>query len=275
MEKPGFEHEMELTPETIKTTYQGSGKLNGKVALITGGDSGIGRAVAVHFAREGAKVVISYLNEHEDAKKTKVLVEKEGTACTLLPGNLRDNAYCQELIDKTIKEYGGLDILVNNAATQTVRSSIKEIKYDDLKKTFDLNIISMIFLTKLAVPHLSDNARIINTTSVTSYKGHELLLDYSSTNGAITSFTRALSAQLAEQGILVNAVAPGPILTPLIPATMGEHIDNLKEFGKSTPLGRHGQPSEVAPAYVFLASADSTYITGQVIHINGGVVVGG
>lgn len=271
MERPGIQAEMERTPETVKSTYKGSEKLKGKVALITGGDSGIGRSVAVHFAKEGADVVIAYLNEDIDAKETQKLVEAEGQQCVLLSGDLMDNEYCKQLVEKTIHKMGKIDILVNNAATQYPSQQVEEITFDQLKETFDLNIISMIYLTKLVVPHLKEGARIINTTSVTSYKGHEMMVDYSATKGAITSFTRALSAQLAEKNILVNAVAPGPIITPLIPATMGD----VKNFGEDTPLGRPGQPSEIGPAYVFLASEDATYMTGQILHINGGTVVGG
>ncbi|GAA4115275.1 SDR family oxidoreductase [Aquimarina addita] len=271
MERPGIQEKMERTPETIKETYKGSDKLKGKKALITGGDSGIGRAVAVHFAREGADVVIAYLNEDVDAKKTKELVEAEGQNCILIKGDLVDNDYCERLIDQTIEALGSIDILVNNAATQYPNKDLQDITFSEMQQTFDLNIVSMIYLTKLAMKHLKEGARIINTTSVTAYKGHEMMVDYSATKGAIASFTRALSAQLAEKNILVNAVAPGPILTPLIPATMGD----VKDFGEDTPLGRPGHPSEIAPAYVFLASEDSTYISGQVIHINGGTVVGG
>ncbi|UZO80094.1 glucose 1-dehydrogenase [Aquimarina sp. ERC-38] len=271
MERPGLQAEMEQQPETIKDSYKGSGKLEGKTALITGGDSGIGRAVAVHFAREGANVAIAYLNEEQDAQKTKELVEKEGGKCVTFSGNLTDKEVCQHLIDQTMSEFGQLDILINNAATQYPNKDITNIDYDELKETFDLNIVSMIYLTKLALEHMKEGSRIINTTSVTGYKGHEMMVDYSSTKGAITSFTRALSAQLAEKKILVNGVAPGPIMTPLIPATMGA----IEDFGKQVPLGRPGQPSELAPAYVYLASEDSTYVTGQIIHVNGGTVVGG
>lgn len=271
MERPGSQAEMEKQPETIKKTYKGSDKLKGKTALITGGDSGIGRAIAVHFAREGANVAIAYLNEDKDAQKTKELVENEGSKCLTIPGNLIDKKVCKDLIERTVSQFGNLDILVNNAATQYPNKSITEIDYDELKETFDLNIVSMIYLTKLALKHMQEGARIINTTSVTGYKGHEMMVDYSATKGAITSFTRALSAQLASKKILVNGVAPGPILTPLIPATMGA----VEDFGENVPLGRPGQPSELAPAYVYLASEDSTYVTGQIIHVNGGTVVGG
>ena len=271
MERPGFQHKMKEKPETIKESYKGSGKLKGKTALITGGDSGIGRAVAVHFAREGANVVFGYLSEHKDAEKTKELVEKEGQKCEFLAGNLIEKQACKELADFAFSKFGKVDILVNNAATQYVHEEIGDMKFEQIKETFDLNIVSMIYLTKLIAPKMEKGCRIINTSSITGYQGHEVLLDYSATKGAIASFTRALSGQLAEKGILVNGVAPGPILTPYIPATMGD----VEDFGSTTPLGRCGQPSEVAPAYVFLASEDATYITGQMIHINGGVVIGG
>lgn len=271
IERPGIQKHMDLQPEIIKDGYTGSGKLRGKNVLITGGDSGIGKSVAVHFAREGANIAISYLNENEDAEDTKMLVEKEGSSCYISRGDLQIYAYCDRLVDEVVSELGGIDILVNNAATQFVEDKIEDISTEHLETTFRTNIMSMIYLTKKVMPHLTNGARVINTTSVTSYKGHEKLLDYSSTKGAITSFTRALAAQLAPKNILVNAVAPGPIWTPLIPATM----DDIENFGEDTPLGRCGQPSEVAPAYVYLASEDSTYVTGQIIHINGGVVVGG
>lgn len=269
--RPGLEANMEIKPEVIKESYKGSDKLKGKVALITGGDSGIGRAVAVHFAREGANVAITYLKEHEDAEHTKKLVEDEGTKCHLFVGDLKDFNFCGNLVEDVINEFGKMDILVNNAATQYVEQDFSEITVEHLKETFDTNILAMIYLTQKVFPHLKSGSRIINTTSITGYQGHENLIDYSSTKGAITSFTRALSAQLASKNILVNGVAPGPIWTPLIPATM----DDISNFGESTPLGRCGQPSEVAPAYVYLASEDSTYMTGQILHINGGTVVGG
>jgi len=271
MERPGIQAKMEEKPETIKKTYKGSNKLDGKIALITGGDSGIGRAIAVHYAREGATVFINYLNEEIDAEKTKELVQAEGQKCYLMAGDLMNNQFCEDLIESVINKCGRIDILVNNAAMQFPKKSISKLSLDNIKDTFNLNIVSMIYLTKLALNHLEKGARIINTSSVLGYKGHEMLVDYSATKGAIASFTRALSAQLASKGILVNGVAPGPILTPAIPATMGD----VENFGEETPLERCGQPSEVAPAYVFLASADATYITGQMIHVNGGVIVNG
>ncbi|WP_158977950.1 SDR family oxidoreductase [Cellulophaga sp. L1A9] len=269
--RPGLEALMNEKPEIIKASYKGSGKLEGKVALITGGDSGIGRAIAVHFAKEGAAIAIAYLNERKDAEETVKMVEKEGRNCIKIGGDLKDYSYCQSLIETVIKTYGKIDILVNNAATQYVEEDFSNISVAHLEKTFKTNILSMIYLTQQAYQYMEKGARIINTTSITGYKGHDELIDYASTKGAITSFTRSLSAQLAPKGILVNGVAPGPIWTPLIPATMTD----IGDFGKNTPLGRCGQPSEVAPAYVYLAAEDSSYMTGQILHINGGIVVGG
>ena len=272
MNKPGQESNMDKKPISIRESYKGSGKLKDKVALITGGDSGIGKAIALHFAREGANIIIAYLSEDEDAQNTMLHVKKEGVSSFLFKGDLVKTSNCKNLIEQVVERFGKIDILVNNAATQTVVEDISEMEIETIRKTFDTNIISMIYLTKLALNHMKSGARIINTTSVTSFQGHEDLLDYASTKGAITSFTRSLSAQLASKNILVNGVAPGPIWTPLIPATMGVEKE---EFGKSTPLGRCGEPAEVAPAYVYLASDDSSYMTGQILHINGGVVVGG
>ncbi len=272
MEKPGAQSQMKPQPISITDDYKGSGKLDGKIALLTGGDSGIGRAIAIHFAREGAHLVINYLSENGDAQKTKELVELEGVECHLMPGDLTANHFCDELVAYTIKTFGRIDILVNNAATQTIEEHISDLSMENVIKTFKTNIISMINLTKKVVTHMGRNSRIINTTSVTSYQGHENLLDYSATKGAITTFTRSLAVQLASKNIIVNGVAPGPIWTPLIPATMGKEKN---EFGTNTPLGRCGEPAEVAPAYVFLASQDASYMTGQILHINGGIVVGG
>lgn len=269
--QPGKEHKMNPEPEIIRKGYKGSGKLKNKIALITGGDSGIGRAVAVHFAREGADVAIVYLEENKDAKKTKKLVEEEGQKCIILRGDIKNKAFCKSLVKNVIDEFGALDILVNNAAVQFPQDGLEDIDDEQLEETFETNILAMFRITRTALSHLNKGSRIINTASVTAYRGSDHLLDYSSTKGAIVSFTRSLSQNLAEKGILVNAVAPGPIWTPLIPAT----FDSVSDFGKDTPLGRVGQPSEVAPAYVFLASEDSTYITGQVIHVNGGEMIGG
>lgn len=271
--QPGTVAEMEPTPQTESPDYRGSGKLQDKVALITGGDSGIGRAVAILFAREGADVAISYLDEQEDAETTRDLVEEEGRKCLLLPGNIEDAEWCAQLVDDTIAEYGRLDILINNAAVQYPQDSLGDISRQQLEKTFRTNVFPMFHVTSRALEHLPDDGAIVNTTSVTAYRGSPRLIDYSATKGAIVSFTRVMSAVLAERGIRVNAVAPGPIWTPLIPASFSE--EEVAEFGQDSPLGRPGQPEEVAPAYVFLASKDSSYISGQVIHPNGGEIVGG
>lgn len=269
---PGKESELHPQPEVIRKGYRGSGKLKGKTALITGGDSGIGRAIAVHYAREGADIAIIYLEEDEDAEKTKEMVQKEGAECLLIQGDLREKKFCRESIQQVIKKFGGLNILVNNAAEQHVRDGFKDVDMEVLERTFQTNILSMMYLTQLALDHLSEGDTIINTTSVVAYQGRKYLIDYGATKGAITGFTRSLNDDLAPKGIRVNAVAPGPIWTPLIPASFdAEHV---AEFGKSTPIGRPGQPSEVAPAYVFLASEDASYISGQVIHVNGGEAVG-
>lgn len=268
---PGKESNMDPQPEYIRDDYRGSDKLKGKVALITGGDSGIGRSVAVHFAREGADVAIVYLSEDADANKTKRLVEEEGRKCMLFRGDLGDRKFAAQCVEKTVAEFGKLNILVNNAAEQHPTDEMEELDLDLMEKTFRTNIFSMFYLTKPALEHLQEGDSIINTTSVTAYRGSGHLLDYSSTKGAITAFTRSLGKNLAERKIRVNGVAPGPIWTPLIPSTM----DNVDEFGEKVPLKRPGQPSEVGPAYVFLASNDGSYMTSQIIHINGGEVVGG
>jgi len=270
--QPGIEKDMKSKPEVIRPNYKGSDKLKGKVALITGGDSGIGRSVAVHFAREGADVAICYVeNEKDDAEETRQLVEKEGRKCLLFPGDLRDKKYCQSIVEDTVKQLGKLNILVNNAAFQNPTDKFEEIDDDQLEHTFDVNILSFFRVTRAALKHLNAGDSIINTTSINSYRGHKELIDYSSTKGAITAFTRSLSGTLAEKNIRVNAVAPGPIWTPLIVATFS--ADRNEKFGQDAPLGRAGQPSECGPAYVFLASEDSSYFTGQVLHPNGGTVV--
>jgi NAD(P)-dependent dehydrogenase (short-subunit alcohol dehydrogenase family) len=261
-------------PDSTRPQHQGSGKLAGKVALITGGDSGIGRAVAVLFAREGADVAIGHLAEEDvDATETVKLVEAEGRRCLTLPGDVGDESFCQQAVERTVRELGRLDVLVNNAAEQHTTASIAEISAEQLERTFRTNIFAMFFLTKAALPHLGEGSAIVNTTSVTAYQGNPSLLDYSSTKGAIVAFTRSLSQQLVGSGIRVNAVAPGPIWTPLIPATMPE--EKVAQFGKDVPMGRPGQPEEVAPCYLFLASDDSSYMAGQVLHPNGGNVVNG
>lgn len=269
--QPGKEYKMDPEPEIIRDSYKGSGKLNGKVALITGGDSGIGRSVAVHFAREGADIAIIYLEEDKDAEATREMVEKEGRQCLILEGDLKQEEFCKTAIDKCVTELGKLNILVNNAAVQFPKNSLKEISSRQLETTFATNIISFFNISREAIQHLEKGDTIINTSSVTAYRGSEHLVDYASTKGAIVGFTRSLAKMLAPDGIRVNGVAPGPIWTPLIPAT----FDDVKDFGQDTPMGRAGQPSEVGPAYVYLASEDSSYVTGQFIHVNGGEVVGG
>lgn len=271
-DQPGDEYKMTPKPEIIRDNYKGSDKLVGKVAFITGGDSGIGRAVAVHFAREGADVAIVYLDENEDARETKRLIEAEGRTCLLIKGDLREEGFCKNAVQQAVDEFGGkLNIVVNNAAEQHEQKELESISSEQLEATFRTNIFAYFYIAQAALPHLQKGDSIINTTSVTSFRGSSHLMDYSATKGAITTFTRSLSQNLAEKGIRVNAVAPGPIWTPLIPAT----LEKVADFGSDTPLGRAGQPSEVAPAYVFLASEDASYITGQIIHVNGGELVAG
>ena len=272
-QQPGSQQQMNPKPNTIPPGYQGSGKLAGRAALITGGDSGIGRAVAVAFAKEGADVAVVYLNEHEDANETRRLVEQAGRKCVLIAGDIGNESFCQEAVKQTLSAFGHLEVLVNNAAEQQPQKSIADISREQLERTFRTNIFAMFFMVKAALPHLKQGARIINTTSVTAYRGSPQLLDYSSTKGAIVAFTRSLSQGLAEQGILVNGVAPGPIWTPLIPSTFPE--EKVESFGSNVPLKRPGQPEEVAPAYVFLASEGASYMTGQVLHPNGGEVING
>jgi NAD(P)-dependent dehydrogenase (short-subunit alcohol dehydrogenase family) len=271
--QPGEEKKMKPRPVFIRKDYRGSGKLEGKVAVITGGDSGIGRAAAVAFAREGADIVIIYLDEHEDAEETRRLIEAEGRRALLIARDVSKESACEKAVKQTVKEFGRIDILVNNAAQQFPKSSIEEITEKQLDRTFRTNIYAMFFLTKAALPHMRKGSSIINTTSVTAYRGSPKLLDYSTTKGAIVSFTRSLAHALVDKGIRVNGVAPGPIWTPLIPATFpGEKVE---KFGSDVPLGRAGQPSEVGPCYVFLASEDASYMTGQVLHPNGGEIVNG
>jgi NAD(P)-dependent dehydrogenase (short-subunit alcohol dehydrogenase family) len=270
-QQPGIEAEMTPKPKSQDSKYRAAGKLEGKVALITGGDSGIGRSVAILYAQEGADVAIVYLNEDQDAEETKRLVEAQGKRCLTIKGDLGEEQFCQQAVQQTVQELGHLDILVNNAAEQHPQESIEKISAEQLERTFRTNIFSMFFLTKAALPHLKEGSSIINTTSVTAYKGNPQLLDYSSTKGAIVAFTRSLSQSLVEKGIRVNGVAPGPIWTPLIPSTFPE--EKVKSFGKQVPMQRAGQPEEVAPSYVFLASDDSSYMSGQILHPNGGEVV--
>lgn len=272
-QQPGRESEMAPKPKTRDLHYRGSGKLDGKVALITGGDSGIGRSVAILFAREGADVAIAYLNEHNDANEAKKLVEIEGRRCILIAGDIGSEQFCQQAVEQTVNQLGHLDILVNNAAEQHPQESIEKITEKQLERTFRTNIFGMFFMTKAALPHLKEGSSIINTTSVTAYHGNPQLLDYSSTKGAIVAFTRSLSQSLVEKGIRVNGVAPGPIWTPLIPATFP--AEDVASFGAQVPMHRAGQPDEVAPSYVFLASSDASYMTGQILHPNGGTIVNG
>ncbi len=271
--QPGIENKMKPKPEFIRKNYKGSDKLKGKTALITGGDSGIGRSAAVHFAREGANIAIVYYDEEKDAQTTKKLIEKEGKSCLLLKGDLKDEKFCKEAVTKTVKNLDGLNILVNNAAVQYPKENFNDITAKQILETFKTNIISFFYITRAALKHLKKGDNIINTTSVTAYRGSEHLIDYSSTKGAIVSFTRSTAAMLAPKGIRVNGIAPGPIWTPLIPSSF--EAEHVAKFGTDVPLGRPGQPSEVGPAYVFLASEDASYITGQIIHINGGEIVGG
>lgn len=260
-----------VLPEIIRENYHGSGKLTGKKALITGGDSGIGQAVAVHFAREGADVAIIYKESDDDAGETKKLVEKEGRTCITIRGDLGEKEFRTGCSRQIEKEWGKLDILVNNAGIHTSKDTLEEISDEQIHETFNTNIISMISLTRNLLPIINEGGRIICTTSVTAYRGSDHLIDYAATKGAILAFMRSLSTNLAERKILVNGVAPGPIWTPLVKET----FDDLSTFGKDTALRRAGQPSEVAPAYVFLASEDASFITGEVIHVNGGDFVGG
>ncbi len=269
--QPGLESVMKPRPKAQDAKLVDSGKLKGKVALITGGDSGIGRAVAIAFAKEGASVAISYLDEHDDAKETQRLVKTHGGKVVLLPGDIGYESHCGEIVDQTVKELGKLDILVNNAAEQHPQESIADIDREQLERTFRTNIFAMFFLTKAAMRHFKAGANIINTASVTAYRGSPMLLDYAATKGAIIAFTRSLSQSLVEKKIRVNAVAPGPIWTPLIPSTFP--ADKVAKFGSDVPMARAGEPEEVANCFVFLASDDASYITGQTLHPNGGELV--
>lgn len=270
---PGHESELEPKPEW-EPRYPGSGRLAGKVALISGADSGIGRAVAALYAREGADVAILYLCEHDDAAETARIVEAEGRKAITLAGDVGDKAFCLDAVAEVIERWGRIDILVNNAGEQHSDAEIEDITEEQLKRTFQTNIFGMFFLVQAARPHLKKGATIINTTSVTMYQGTKDLLDYSSSKGAITAFTRSLSENLIGEGIRVNAVAPGPIWTPLNPMG-GAPEEKIAHFGEKTPMGRAGQPNEVAPAYLFLACDDASYMSGQVLHPNGGTVVNG
>ena len=268
---PALESEMVPRPQYDDPNYKGSGKLKDKVALITGGDSGIGRSVAVYYAKEGADVAIVYLNEHDDAKETRQVVQGYGRRCLLIPGDIRGEDFCQEAVKKTIDEFGHLDILVNNAAVQYQEPTLDDIDEARLEEVFATNIFSMFYFAKAATPHMKPGSSMINTTSVNAYKGNPSLLSYSTTKGAILAFTRSIAGPMLEKGIRVNGVAPGPIWTPFIPDAFEE--DAVSNFGKQVPMQRAGQPREVAPSFVFLASEDASYIAGQVLHPNGGVVV--
>jgi NAD(P)-dependent dehydrogenase (short-subunit alcohol dehydrogenase family) len=266
--QPGKEWAMDRKPVYIRDTYQGSHKLAGKVAVITGGDSGIGRAIAVHFAREGAKVVVAYLNEHQDAEETQQLVKNEGAECILSSGDVSDSAYCKQLVDNVMDEWGRLDILINNAGEQHPQDAITDISDEQLQQTFRTNIFSYYYMIRAALPRLPEGGRIINTSSVVAHRGSHHLMDYAGTKGAIEALTKSMAQSVAERGITVNSVAPGPIWTPLIPATFD--AEKIQSFGTNVPLGRPGEPCEVASCYVFLASDDGSYMTGQTLHPNGG-----
>jgi len=272
--KPGKESKMQPKPVSDDPQKQGSGKLFNKVALITGGDSGIGKAVAILFAKEGADIAISYLNEHDDAKDVKSIVEtKYGKSCLLLPGDVSKEKHCIDVVNKTVEYYGRIDVLVNNAAVHYESKSLMDITTENLLKTFSTNIFSFFWITKTALPYMKEGSCIINSSSVTAYRGSAALIDYASTKGAIVTFTRSLSASLADQGIRVNGVAPGPIWTPLIVSTFD--AKKAAQHGTDVPLKRPGEPVEVAPCYLFLACNDSSYMTGQILHPNGGEIVNG
>ncbi len=271
-ELPGDEKDLDPKPDW-QPRYAGSDRLKGKVAIVTGGDSGIGRAVAVLFAREGANIVISYLEEDEDALRTAEIVEDEGGKAVTIAGDIGERDHCREVIDLAMRKFGRIDILVNNAGEQHPDKDVTQISEKQLTRTFQTNVYGMFYMVQAAMPHLKKGATIINCTSVTMYKGADELLDYSATKGAITAFTRSLSENLVSKGIRVNGVAPGPIWTPLNPCG-GASEEKVENFGQSTPMGRPGQPSEVAPCFLFLACEDSSYMSGQVLHPNGGIIVG-
>ncbi len=271
--QPGLEADMNPLPLADNQNYRGSGKLAGKTAVITGGDSGIGRAVAIAFAKEDADVVLVYLNEHDDAKATQQAIESLGRTVRCIAGDVGDESFCKNVMAETVATFHKLDILVNNAAEQHPQAKLEDITAQQLERTFRTNVFGYFYMAKAALPHMSSGSVIINTASITAYEGHEQLIDYSATKGAIVTFTRSLSQNLVGRGIRVNGVAPGPIWTPLIPSTFS--ADDVSTFGSTTPMKRAGQPFELAPAYVYLASEDSSYMTGQMLHINGGTVVNG
>ena len=271
--QPGKQSEMRPEPVSDPPEYKGGRRLQGKKAIITGGDSGIGRAVALAFALEGADVSIVYLSEHKDAEDTRKAVEDKGRKCLTISGDVGDETFCRQAVEQSVEQLDGLDILINNAAEQHERESIMQLDANALERTFRSNIYSMFFMVKASLKFFKEGAAIVNTTSVTAYQGHPTLLDYATTKGAIVSFTRSLALHLADRNIRVNAVAPGPVWTPLIPASFNK--DKVASFGADTPLGRAGQPGEIAPCFVFLASQDAAYMTGQVLHPNGGRIING
>jgi NAD(P)-dependent dehydrogenase (short-subunit alcohol dehydrogenase family) len=271
--QPGLRSEMTPKPRSDMRDYRGAGKLEGLAALVTGGDSGIGRAVAIGFAKEGADVAIAYLDEHEDAESTKALVEEQGRRCIALAGDIGDESFCKDAVARTVEAFGRLDLLVNNAGEQHPQDRLEDISSAQMERTFRTNIFAMFHLTKAALGHMQSGAAIINSSSVTAYRGSPHLIDYAATKGAIVAFTRSLAENLKERRIRVNAVAPGPVWTPLIPASFD--ADHVAQFGEKTFLGRPAEPDEIAPSYIFLASSDGVCMTGQVLHPNGGEIVGG
>lgn len=271
-EQPGKETKMKPRPKAISRDYQGANKLLNKAAIITGGDSGIGRAVAYAFAKEGADIAIVYLNEEEDAQETQRTIEKMGRKCLCFEGDVGDVDFCKKVVEETIAKFGKLNILVNNAAEQHVQENLEDIPPRQLERTFYTNIFSYFYMAQAALPHMHKDDVIINSTSVVAYKGNKHLMDYAATKGAIVAFTYSLAQNLMERGIRVNAVAPGPVWTPLIPASFPP--EQVAEFGQQAPMNRAGEPEEIAPCYVFLASKDSSYMSGQVLHPNGGTIIG-